>query len=188
MLFAPRASPCSPLPALPGGGLGRARIVSRRRVLFSFFFQNVFRSQVSIRTYRCITWSSSRVRNRVVKQITSSFHSMSISSQGVRSQVCFLFFWCAVMFHLFLFWHLDKMCGFTTEHVYNRTWHFILYDVRIYLACIYRTWIKAYWIRLLVCQYVEVLHIDIYWHLREVREFVDRYLLLGPIGPEKLVQ
>ena len=47
-------SPCLTLLASPdsaGGGLGRARIVSRRRVLFLFFLpKSLFRSQASIRT------------------------------------------------------------------------------------------------------------------------------------------
>ena len=41
-------------PDSAGGGLGRARVVSRRGVLLSFFSNQWFGSQVYIRTYRYI--------------------------------------------------------------------------------------------------------------------------------------
>ena len=50
MVLVRRAPPCSSL-LTAGGGLGHARIVFRRRVLFSFFRRSI---QASIRMYRYI--------------------------------------------------------------------------------------------------------------------------------------
>ena len=98
-----------------GGSRGHARVVSLRRVLFSFFRQKnkktkkkLFRSQVSIRIYVQIYFSFEReyVRNRVTKnryyvlpcalQVDVSNHVLTVRRA---------LFSCAVFFHSFFVWH-----------------------------------------------------------------------------------
>ena len=96
-------------PDFAGGGLGRARVVSRRRVPFSFFCFFVQLSRASIRTYRYIPISG-HVYNKL-----SGVAGMSLSlrrgNPGFDSRMAASFF---VPFSL-LFCSNVKKCTMMTE-------------------------------------------------------------------------
>ena len=128
------------LPDFAGDGLGHARVVSLRRVLFSFFRQN-YRSDpwcifVPVDTYQVSLWHLT-CNNR--SGWTGMFNSMIISSWRFDSHRALPFFRARYVFHL-------RLCGVVWCHNGvtlllgpDVAGIILLYGVPgiIYLACVY---------------------------------------------------
>ena len=111
-------SSCLTLLASPdssGGGLGRARVVSRRQVLFSLFVQNSCFDPiclfVRIDAYQ-FGYMSGNGQSRL--------KSLKVRGREFNSQGALLFFRSTVFSFFLVMNRTSTVRGFTTKHLYSR--------------------------------------------------------------------
>ena len=134
MLFARRASPCSPLPTLPRAASAVLASSPGDGCCFRIFYQNNCSDPkcLFVRINTCQS-DISHLRNRVVKQ--GAFTHCASHGEGTIPGVLFFNFRCAVFFTSFLVWqrvwfHNPLPLGPDTYYVY-------CVRMYAYLACLH---------------------------------------------------